>query len=313
MPKFKTQDEFINDVYAKYGDQFSVIGKYVRSTTRVRIKCNVCGYTFDAMPNTLLARGRGYKCKKCLMSNPNYANEVYKEYNGKFSVLSSYKGCDTPVLYRCNVHNKEFKMKPTSFRRSNFKCPVCKYNHATEKQRKTDTQFKSELNKVHHGRIIALDKYVNTHTKIKFKCIVCGSVFCTEPNAVLRISGCPKCAYSTGETIIKDLFDDEGIDYESPKKFPDCVYKRQLHFDFYLEKYNLLIEFDGEQHNKAVDFFGGEEYLKDYKIRDSIKNEYAIKNNINLMRIPYIRDKNEVCKIIMNFIKYKSSDYLVNK
>ena len=49
----------------------------------------------------------------------------------------------------------------------------------------------------------------------------------------------------------------------------------------------LLIEFDGKQHFEVVDYWGGEEGLKDRQRRDQIKDEWARNNNMNLIRIKF--------------------------
>ncbi|MDY0268822.1 hypothetical protein [Trichloromonas sp.] len=71
------------------------------------------------------------------------------------------------------------------------------------------------------------------------------------------------------------------------KRFKDCRYKYPLPFDLYLSKYNLCIEYDGEQHFKTKEIWGGKTQLKIIKKRDQIKNEYCKNNNINLLRIKY--------------------------
>ena len=58
-------------------------------------------------------------------------------------------------------------------------------------------------------------------------------------------------------------------------------------FDFYLPDYNTCIEYDGELHYKAVDYFGGDDALMNTKCRDEIKTQYCKENNIKLIRIPY--------------------------
>ena len=58
-------------------------------------------------------------------------------------------------------------------------------------------------------------------------------------------------------------------------------------FDFYLPDYNTCIEYDGELHYKAVDYFGGDDALGNTKCRDEIKTQYCKENNIKLIRIPY--------------------------
>ena len=48
-----------------------------------------------------------------------------------------------------------------------------------------------------------------------------------------------------------------------------------------------LIEYDGEQHFHAKDFFGGEIGLHRLQENDKVKNEYAKQHKLPLIRIPY--------------------------
>lgn len=43
----------------------------------------------------------------------------------------------------------------------------------------------------------------------------------------------------------------------------------------------------GEQHFRPVDYFGGLEAFDKLKKRDVIKDNYCLKNNIKLIRIPF--------------------------
>jgi hypothetical protein len=49
----------------------------------------------------------------------------------------------------------------------------------------------------------------------------------------------------------------------------------------------ICIEYDGEEHFRYVEIWGGEEEFENIKIRDQIKNEYCKNNNIRLIRIKY--------------------------
>ena len=77
-------------------------------------------------------------------------------------------------------------------------------------------------------------------------------------------------------------------------KFPDTNYPAI--FDFYIEpdyrnkifiSQSYFIEFDGIQHFQSSSGWNTEEQLTKTKNNDKIKNEYCIKNNIPLIRIPY--------------------------
>lgn len=63
---------------------------------------------------------------------------------------------------------------------------------------------------------------------------------------------------------------------------------------------SFLIEYDGYQHNKPVDFFGGESGFVIRKNNDNIKNDYCTDNNIDLLRIPYSMSLNDIELVITN-------------
>ena len=65
------------------------------------------------------------------------------------------------------------------------------------------------------------------------------------------------------------------------------VGKRQLSYDFYLPDYNLLIEYQGLQHEKPIEWFGGKKHFEIQQEHDKRKREYAEKNNIELLEIWY--------------------------
>ncbi len=106
---------------------------------------------------------------------------------------------------------------------------------------------------------------------------------------------------SKGEQIVKDYLDKKGILYEEEYTFSDCVYKRQLRFDFYLIELDACIEFDGKQHFEAVSIYGGDEALKSTQVRDKIKTDYCKKKGIPLLRIMY-NEKN-VNAVLDDFIQ----------
>ena len=127
---------------------------------------------------------------------------------------------------------------------------------------------------------------------IIYKCICdCGRE-CEVPSTELRAgrkTRCENCASSNGENVIETLLKDNQIEYIKEYTFP---YERTqsngiLRFDFYIVEKNYVIEFDGEQHFRAVPFFGGEEELQKIKQRDEEKNQLCKKYNIPIIRIPY--------------------------
>lgn len=104
--------------------------------------------------------------------------------------------------------------------------------------------------------------------------------------------GCLK--QSKGEYCIEQLLLENNIPYLFDKPyFSDLILQSNTYgrFDFIIFD-NLnnpirLIEYDGEQHYRAVDWFGGKERFKIQQINDETKNQYAHNHNLPLVRIPY--------------------------
>lgn len=109
------------------------------------------------------------------------------------------------------------------------------------------------------------------------------------------------CLVSKGENKIKELLTSMGIEYLSQYSFNDLKDVSLLRFDFYLPKFNILIEYQGEQHYKNTEIWGGEEDFKDRIKKDNMKRNYCFKNNIKLIEIPYW-DYNKLCE-----------DYFINE
>jgi len=187
----------------------------------------------------------------------------------------------------------------------------------------TMEDFLEKSKKIHGDKYdYSLVEYINNKTKVKIICSEHG-VFQTRPdNHIGSKSGCPKCVLldnnsfikkskeihkkygcyfckeSQGERKISLLLEEIKIKYIRQKAFDGCKNKQKLQFDFYLPDYNICIEFDGIQHYKPIDYFGGKEQLVKIKKNDKIKEEYCQKYNIRLIRIKY----NEKIEKIINLI-----------
>jgi len=126
----------------------------------------------------------------------------------------------------------------------------------------------------------------------KCKCNNCGAIK-TIRGISLR-KGATKscgCIKSCGEEKIAKLLTDNNILFQREYTFKNLIYIHPLKFDFAIFQKNgvlsHLIEYDGIQHFQSTDFFGGEEEFQKAQLRDQLKNNYCIENNIKLIRIKY--------------------------
>ncbi|ARQ95824.1 hypothetical protein qdsa001_68 [Staphylococcus phage qdsa001] len=100
----------------------------------------------------------------------------------------------------------------------------------------------------------------------------------------------------THKEFIKEVYTlvgkENNIRYEEQKKFEGLVNIFQLSYDFYLPDYNILIEYQGEQHFKPKTFGGiskelAKERFKKQQVNDKIKNKFAKDNDFVLWEPTY--------------------------
>ena len=134
-------------------------------------------------------------------------------------------------------------------------------------------------------------------TNLKIICPVCHqhyyvtslSQFLRNPDMV-----CKECSKvkSLGERKISQYLEENNIEFIAEHRFVDCRDINPLPFDFYIPNYNICIEYQGEQHDRPVDFFGGKKAFTIRKKHDEIKEKYCEQNNIHLVTIHYSNYKN---------------------
>jgi len=122
---------------------------------------------------------------------------------------------------------------------------------------------------------------------------------------------------SKGEKRIIEFLEIYNIQYLAEAKFPDCNSNKgnSLRFDFFLNKYNLCIEYQGQHHYKPIN-----KYVKSIKVHnqtvlhDNIKYKYAIKNNIKVLYIPYWEYDNieNILTYVLSGGKYKCYSEITN-
>lgn len=102
---------------------------------------------------------------------------------------------------------------------------------------------------------------------------------------------------SDGERRIRVFLTKSKIKFKPQQRFKNCYSvvngrKYKLPFDFFIPSKNIAIEYDGEQHFKSIEHFGGDIGLKKRIERDKIKNTFCKMEKINLIRIPYTEKEN---------------------
>lgn len=244
-------------------------------------------------------------CKYCKGDFPEWyvRKKIEKEYPN-IEMIGDYKNMSTPVKCRCLTHNVVWDIKPSKILRG-VGCQRCGFEKLSAYHLHTHEEYKEMIHDSNPD-VEIISEYKGLKADITAKCKKCGYIWTLNAYS-LKVNGtrCRKCSYTyKGEDKIISVLNSIGCDYIHQHKFYDCKDKRSLPFDFYIPKYNLCIEFDGQQHFEPK---FGDENLKTTKYHDMIKNDYCAKNNIFLLRIPYW-DSNNIENIIKDKINTIKTD-----
>jgi len=174
------------------------------------------------------------------------------------------------------------------------------------------------------GKLTAIEPYkYDNHNGWIWKCKCdCGGTsytsYCSLTKGYTYSCGCYRIEQLTklssqgskGERAIIEILEQNNIQYERQKIYPKLKDKNFLPYDFYLPLYNTLIEYDGQQHFFCKNsWWDTEEQYNITKKHDLIKNNFALENNIILIRIPYyILEQLTIKDLLPN-----SSKYIINK
>ena len=312
----KSHDEFLSDV-KKVHANVRVLGEYINSSTKIKCACETHGTEWEIKPSNLLHGQTG--CKKCqiekmrkrLMKTQDEFVSQMKKHHPSVKVLGEYRGNHTPVKCKCLKCGKVITPTPSNVLKKNNAQRPCMYCSITERgirSRKTHDEFVEELKET-LPNVEVMSEYTVSSGYVKCRCLKDGYEWESKAYHLLAGHGCSKCKSSEGEKEIARVLRNNDIEYVIQHRFEDCRHKRPLPFDFYLPEHNSVIEYDGVQHFKPIDFFGGEEMFE-YRVKmDEIKNNYCKAKGIEMLRIPYTENEN-IENMIMDFIENKKK---VNK
>jgi len=232
----------------------------------------------------------------------DFIRQVEELEGTRYSVIGEYTKAKTKIMMRHNECGFEWGVTPDNFLRRSSRCPDCSGN-----ARLTTEQFKEkmkrEIGEEHkfHGRFYSMRK------KILCEHIPCGNKWYVIPYSLQAGVTCPTCNESNGEMKVRKILEANLLSFEPQKSFHKCRTTKSLNFDFYVPSLNLCIEFDGIQHFEPVDFASkgtawAKEQFNGVVTRDSIKNEFCESEGINLLRVNYKMNDEEIREAINSTI-----------
>ncbi len=271
-----TIEDFIkisNEVHSSKFD-YSLV-EYKNNRTKVKIICKDHGI-FEQIPFTHMSGTNCPKCSKTSSVNKSdFINNGDNE-NYDYSLIENIKNNKEKVKIICKKHGI-FEQSYNNHINGKCGCPECYGKMKYDKK-----SFIEKSINIHGDKYdYSLVNYVNNKTKVKIICPIHGE-FEQEPASHINAKcGCRRCKISKGELRIINFLKIKNI------KHDHLYIVDKMEFDFFLPDYNIFIEYDGEQHFKPIEFFGGEISYKKQKLNDDKKNYYCFINKYNLLRIAY--------------------------
>jgi len=270
-----------NEVHNSIYDYSKV--HYKNKSEKVEIICSIHGSFNKSLENHIDKKQGCPKCSGRYRTTKEFIKLAVKKHGNKFNYSNTvYSGTNKKIKIICSTHGIFFQ-KPLLHLSSLISCPKCAKNIE-----KTTEEFINSASKIHNYKYnYAKTNYKKSYKNIIIICPIHGEFQQTPSNHTNSRCGCPHCKTSKGENKVRNFLLTNNVVFRPQYKFKECKYKLPLPFDFYLPDRNMCIEYDGEQHFRAAKLFGGEKAFESRKIKDQIKTNYCLKNNIPLIRIRY--------------------------
>jgi len=295
-PKLTTEQYKIQ--LKKINPNIIVVGEYTGNGNKIACKCKICGYEWYPFASTIKS---GHGCPNCKALKDRLSKEEFKnrvrENNPNFEILGEYQNQETKIKVKCLRCNTELLVSPQGLMKGKDVCKSCYRKSLLI----SNEEYKIRL-KENNPYVVYVEEYKGMDEKIDVKCLICGNVWKCTPARVLNGTGCPLCCLSKGEKEIAKILTKHNIIYVQQKKYKGLIGLRygNLSYDFYLPTYNLLIEYQGKQHEMPIDYFDGEVGFKTRQEHDRRKKQYAKEHNIQLLEIWYNEDIEQKLKETLN-------------
>lgn len=184
-------EKFKQKVYQLVGNEYNVLGEYVKSNIKIKMKHNICNHIYNVKPANFSIGKRCPKCGNNIHKDTEYyRNEIHELTSGEYSVLGEYVGNTTKTEYIHNICGNSFVKTPADFlRRTKKACRVC-FGHKDWSRE----IFITELKKLSED-IILISEFTGMRKMVTLQHIQCGYKFETNAYKALfeETFKCPKC------------------------------------------------------------------------------------------------------------------------
>lgn len=316
----RTKDEIWKDienwVSFNKGILISNISDYKNIDSRIKVKCRKGHDAWAPSAAALLAKRW---CRKCAYEkNKRTLKNVQRKSNSEmFKTLDKYIKDKGGKLLMCEadyvsnksplklVCDKGHDFESTFINLVNKKgwCKEC----ADDKHRGSAKTYE-RLMKILSDRnwiLISAPKKISSKSTVSIACDR-GHIRDYLVNSITNYGNkCGICnKLNRGERIVRGW-----LSYLLKKKFVNTrpnwninpYTEKKLELDCYNEELKIALEYDGAQHKKAINYYGGVDTVMKTLLRDAIKEDNCFEQGVSLIRIV---DKQEYLYSFEDFFRY---------
>lgn len=275
-------------------------------------KCVIC--------NRSLGKKKGWYCASCITKSKKINDFLQNKYNLKYPISK------TSVAKLAQIYNNENDIFDYLYKNPESIFTLFKSSEEDKKELRENYKEQKNVNKTLNENYIP--KYIKTffqdneklifisasgtdkQPNIKCRCAKCNKEF-TAPFEKLKTSNMHSCDYnlSTGEFLVKKYLEENKINFATQFNTLKCINPKTKHilpYDFEIKERKIIIEVQGQQHEKYIEFFHSSEEAFEYqKYKDEFKKEFALKNGYEFVEIFYKDlDNKNYKKILDEKIKF---------
>lgn len=301
----KSNVTWLSEVYELVGDEFTCLEPYVNNRHKIMARHNVCGKTFMLEPHAFLA---GNRCPHCnparRLTTAEFVTKMRKlPQADDYVLLSEYTGHHSKITVQHIVCGRTYNVTASDFLKGR-RCREC----GIKGRYKSQSDWEKQVKSLTGSDYIFLEPYVRDDVKIRYR-HCCGAEHSVSPNNFINGTRCPFCIESNGEANIRNYLIKHDISFECQKRFDDLRVVHPLSYDFYVPELNALIEFQGEQHYKPIDFFGGTPQFLKQQMYDNLKRDYASNNGLSLIEVSYKQNNFQKVSKFLDSAMSKNKQY----
>ena len=125
-------------------------------------------------------------------TDSQYRKDLKQIHGNRIIPLEPYIKTLVKILHECRTCKTSWRVRPNDLL-SGYGCPKCGVRRRADRTRKSDSDYKKDLKRVHGHSIIAREPYKGAIVPILHKCQVCSNQWRSAPTNILQGHGCNEC------------------------------------------------------------------------------------------------------------------------